>query len=294
MKNRNLIISARQSNLLAYLESRGHTFIREGQHYRSNEHSSLIITPPNAFYWNSKNDGGNSVDFLVRHLGYSFKDAVEALTSERLKQNCSSQQRTEKSNYKINNNHINRAFAYLSKQRNISNDIITYLLENDYIDMLEQGVYQYPVIGFKVKDALRNTLGYEVQGTLDKVRFKGITADLEYGFGFNVIFGSPKKAIFFESAIDLLSFMQLIKIRKLKFNVNDCILISMSGLKVNIIKHMLEAFKINSKPFLAIDNDMAADKLKEDLNTKQIAYSELLVPSPYKDWNEFLKDEKSL
>ena len=291
--NKELIRRARQANLLEYLEMNGYTFKREGQRFRCKEHNSLIITPPNAFYWNSKGISGNSIDFLMKCQGYTFKSAIEALTDESIEQkNCLPQSSAEKDSYKINNSYINRCFAYLCKTRKLSNSTISYLTDKSYINMLSEGPYKYPVIGFKVLDEDRVASGYEVQGSFDKARFKGVTTDTKYGYGFNLIYGKPLKAIFFESPIDLLSFKELSASKIIDYDTKNTILISLAGLKVNILTTMLEAFNIELKPVLAIDNDVAAEQFKLSLIEKDIKFDIVSPPKQFKDWNEFLIDNK--
>jgi hypothetical protein len=44
------------------------------------DYSSLVFTD-NAYYWNSRQENGNAIDYLTRHMGFSFKDAVYSLLS---------------------------------------------------------------------------------------------------------------------------------------------------------------------------------------------------------------------
>lgn len=288
--NQSLIRQARQSDLKTFLETKGYEFIRNGKSYRCKEHSSLIITN-NMFFWNSKSLSGNAIDFLVNCLNYTFKDALEALTNTDLsiqKQKNFQKLPTSKSskNYSITKNNINRAYAYLSKKRLINNSIITQLVESNHLKMIESTKYKHTNIAFTIFDEFDNVLGYELQGTLDKVKFKGITEDTQYGYGFNLrTSNKPNRAFFFESAVDLISFYQLYKT-----HLEDSILISMAGLKINILKHTLEAFKIVSKPFICTDNDVASINFKKALTDSDISFKDVLIPNNQcKDWNEFLK-----
>ena len=98
-------------------------------------------------------------------------------------------------------------------------------------------------------------------------------------------------ALFFESAIDLMSFMDY-KLNQEKKSLDKCILISMSGLKVNIVKHMLKSFKGNMKVTVCVDNDKAGQMFKNELEKEQISYIDKTPDKKYKDWNEQLVDEK--
>lgn len=288
--NRDLILKARQANLLAYLESNGYTFKREGKHYRCVEHTSLIVTPPNAFCWNSKGINGNSIDFLIKGLGRTFKEAVEELTNIDLEQQKSQPQTEPADGYIVNNSFLKRAYGYLIRNRGIQYNIVSDLVKKGYINMIDKGPYDYPIIGFKVLNEHKEPIGYELHGTFDKAPFKGLTTDTKYGYGFNIAIANPNKAFFFESAVDLISFYQLCRTKKLDIDINDSILVSLAGLKESTLKHMLKAFKINSKPFVCVDNDNAGLEFKKLLESQQIAFKEMLPPTNYKDWNQILQE----
>ena len=286
-----LTLKARQANLVDYLESRGYSFIRKGNRHRCVEHSSLVITNGNAFFWNSKQEHGNSVDFLIKYLNMDFKTAIKELTNTDLEHKKSPlQPQTVKSNYIVTKNYLNRAYGYLNKQRCIENTIISNLIKKGYMKMLTGPKYKYPVIGFTILDKNKQVVGYELQGTFDKVRFKGLTEDSKYGYGFNFAIGEPEKAYFFESAIDLLSFYQLWKHGYISEDLNSSLLASMSGLKVSTLTNTLSAFKIDSVASVCIDNDIAAMNFKKTLTEQKISFKSIEVPNKkYKDWNDYLK-----
>ena len=79
MEKQDLILKARKSNLVDYLKGQGYTFKREGNRYRCIEHKSLVITNGNAYYWNSKQSHGNSIDFLMNHMNMNFNESLEEI-----------------------------------------------------------------------------------------------------------------------------------------------------------------------------------------------------------------------
>lgn len=307
--NKNLIEKARQTNLLNYLSCKGYNFRIEGNRYRCKEHSSLVISlnpytnTYSSYYWNSKDETGNSLDFIIKNLNMNFKTAVEELTNAEFNTTIEHKKSpleppTHKGQYIASKNHLNRAYAYLNKRRLLSTTIITNLIDKGYLKMITGPQYKYPLIGFTIKDINKKTLGYELQGTLDKVRFKGLTSDvINTDFGFNIIIGKPKNIIFFESTIDLLSYYQLAKDKTISEPFKDIILASMAGLKVNTILKMIQAFKIDSKPYISIDSDKAGIKFKKSLHTKNIAFQEINLPisnGDIKDYNDYLKYRHNL
>jgi len=94
-------------------------------------------------------------------------------------------------------------------------------------------------------------------------------------------------ALFFESAIDLISFIDL-KMNHEKKSLNRCILVSMSGLKLNIIEHTLKVFKGSLTVVLCVDNDSAGAEFKKKVENAGVKYVENLPNKQYKDWNEQL------
>lgn len=293
MISKDIIRRARQANLVAYLESKNYSFKQEGNRYRCKQHDSLIITNKNAYFWNSKNDSGNAIDFLVKHLNMGFKTAVTELTNTNLdREKLLTETKTVRSDYVVTKDYLNRAYGYLNKKRYIENTIITNLIEKGYLRMITGPSYKHPNIGFTILDENKQILGYELQGTLDKIRFKGVTSDIiATNFGFNIQIGTskPKKAFFFESAIDLLSFFQLCKNNVLNVPLNSSILVSMAGLKVNTLCNTLSTFKIDSKAcYVCVDSDKAGTNFKTALKNQNIKFREILVPK-CKDWNEYLQ-----
>jgi hypothetical protein len=82
--DRETIQQARQSNLPMYLLNKGEKLIQTGNRYRHADHESLVFTG-NAYYWNSKGEKGNAVDFLMSFYNMDFTTAVEELTGQQKK-----------------------------------------------------------------------------------------------------------------------------------------------------------------------------------------------------------------
>jgi hypothetical protein len=220
----------------------------------------------------------------------TFNEAVEALTSNVVTTyNESEHHPSSPTISDLNTNKdFKRAIAYLHKTRKIDYNVIKRLIETKH---LYQEAETNNII-FPMYDELNEYVGAEIQGTLSNVRFKGIKPNSKYCYGFNVRFPSSNDdhhfnyALFFEWAVDLLSFID-IKTRLEHKSLAHCILTSMSGLKMNIIKHTLEIFNIPNC-VLCVDNDNAADIFLDKLNTHDIHFIEQRPPRNNKDWNEYL------
>jgi hypothetical protein len=138
-------------------------------------------------------------------------------------------------------------------------------------------------------------VGAEVHGTLSDIRFKGVKQNSMPGYGFNVRVPDNHAqcfdyALFFESAIDLLSFID-IKLRHENKTLERCILTSMSGLKSNVIYNIHHVFSTPSKSLtcvLCTDNDNAAFNFRESVASTGIKYIDQRPIYPYKDFNDQL------
>jgi hypothetical protein len=279
MINRDLVREARQTDLVSFLESNNYyTFKRFGKSFRCNEHDSLVITD-NAYYWNSKSDSGNAIDFLTRHLDMDFKTALSSLLNT---QKSSLQTPTPAKNPDTfaPDKDIKRVYAFLNQKRFIDNAIITEFIKKGLIKVLlnAQG---YPNMAFPMKNESNDTVGYELHGLTDK-RFKGISCNNAYGYGFSMqtCDANPAAVYFFESAIDLMSYYELYK-------PSGALLVSCAGVKVNIVRDTLKRFINAPDAFIAFDNDVAGHNAFDELRIDNNALKRI-VPDEGKDWNDYL------
>ena len=278
------IKQARQTNLAEYLMSVGTPLKRNGHRHNHADHDSLVFTK-NAYYWNSRQEKGNAIDYLTKHMGYSFQDAVIALTgfSPTEKENCGSAKK-EFIGVELNAD-CRKAIAYLHKTRGINYSVIQWLINQR---LLMQQTKTNNII-FPMHDENGECVGAELQGTLSDRRFKGVAEGSKYGYGFNTRYPSPngyKYALFFESAVDLVSFID-IKRNHEKKPLTACILVSMAGLKINIIERVLRVFKGNLRPVLCVDRDNAGYEFINTVKGLKIDFK-TCMPNRKKDWNEEL------
>lgn len=285
---------ARQANLIDYLLSRNEPLTRNGHRYRHKDHDSLVFTK-NAYYWNSRQEHGNAIDYLTRHLNMTFNEAVEALTDTISYADESRPPPSTPTRADLNiKSDCKRAIAYLSKSRLIDYSVINTLLKSKHF---YQEADTNNII-FPIYDECGGYVGAELQGTLSDKRFKGIAAGSRYGYGFNVRYSPDNTfdyAIFFESAVDLLSFID-IKTNHEKKTLDHCILVSMCGLKSAVIKTMLTTFrprKDQIQTVLAVDNDIAAENFIADLTAQNIDHIDRRPDQSYKDYNDQLKALKA-
>lgn len=288
------IKDARQADLAEYLKSKGIPLEEDGRRYRHKEHTSLIFTK-NAYFWNSRQEHGNALDYVTKHMNMDFTQAVKELSQ--FNNNRSPVPAVEQS-FKLNDIELNpnmqRAVAYLNKSRSIDYNIIQDLIKNK---LLFQSKEKSNIV-FPIKNEKGETVGAELNGTLSEKRFKGIAENSEYGYGFNIRTSDIKDLkhyLFFESSIDLASYINLQQDKGNIERLKNCLFVSMGGLKPNIVHHMLQAFKSENKPnvCLCVDNDEAGRNFCE-LMVKELEHENVKVIKPKigKDWNEQLKASK--
>ncbi len=295
ISNKSIMI-ARKVNLEMYLKSKGIILkkVGNGSRYEHPEHDSLKFKD-NVYFWNSKSDKGNSLDYATKHLGMDFKTAVNDLCSfsGRVIEN----EEIEEKEFSINDTEITkdirRSIAYLNKTRGIDNKFIQLFINMQLISQTKEKNN----IAFLIKDENLETVGIELNTTLSNKRFKGLAENSKYGYGFNIRSGNePKSILYFESAIDLISFMQYIGYEKSLEKLNSTMFVSMAGLKENVIKHNQKMYN-NPSIFICIDNPEFEKKTKNGskasenfvnyLNEKDYQFKSLVSPN-CKDWNELI------
>ena len=279
---REQLLAARQANLAAYLLAHDVHLIPRGAsgNYTMAEHDSISITG-NKYQWFSRGESGNAVDFLRSYYGMGFREAVEALTSGEAKPIAPPPAAPERpfdfTQIELAPN-MERVIAYLTEQRGISRRLVDELIAT-------KRLYQEARTNnalFPIYDG-GAIVGAERNGTMPQKRFKGVKTGSKYGHGYNLTYGDETAhALFFESAIDLLSFIDLAHMRGK--GLENCRLTSLAGLKKNIFEHTMRQFP-EAQPFLCVDNDEAGANF-----IASIPGAKVRLPDPaYKDWNDQLR-----
>ena len=138
---------------------------------------------------------------------------------------------------------------------------------------------------FKYYDDQGKIIGAEKVGTSTEYKFKGIATGSAAGHGFEVVRGTGEKAFFFESAIDMLSYLQMHD-----KELTDCRLVSMMGVKPNIVLDTMLRHNISPENvFLCSDNDTAGNDFAQRLQEQYPDMKRVITPDTYKDWNDMLR-----
>ncbi|MBR1444167.1 MAG: hypothetical protein IJ583_11635, partial [Firmicutes bacterium] len=97
---------AKNTNIVDYLVSKGEILKAVGKdEYELSSHDSMRISSEKGFYWNSKNVGGNAIDFCMIYYGMDFKSAVTELLEFNGKGLENTQSKDSKTQEKIKEKH---------------------------------------------------------------------------------------------------------------------------------------------------------------------------------------------
>lgn len=281
-------------NLPQFLMSHGFDLKKVGKEYVWKEHDSLHIKdngPGERGQWFrfSENKGGDNIGLLREYMDMSFIDAVEALTGEHIDRTYTPShtyepkpvQQTARELSLAEADNCRRVFAYLCKTRGLDYDMLSALVKKGVISQEEKTGN----VLFKYFDTDGKVIGAEKVGTSTEHKFKGIATGSVGGHGFEVVRGTGEKAFFFESAIDMLSYLQMHS-----KELDNCGLVSMMGVKPSIVLDTMLRHNIAAENvFLCSDNDTAGNEFAQRLQEQYPDMKRIITPDTYKDWNDMLR-----
>ena len=337
---------ARSRDILDVANELQMELVRSGRDYRWKEHDSLVISPDkNLWKWFSRNTGGDAISLVETIKEVDFNQSVDFLNDGNFKEFQMVERPQEDFKYYLEK--YEQPFSdgrdYLRTQRGLSDETIDYFLEqgvlaqaNAKLDYFAEGNSVNstnaiePVIVFKSLSSSGEVVGASLQGIQENWEkwpkhgyAKVIMKNSDPMTGIHVDIGSPKRLIFTESPIDLMSYYELHK-----DSLQDVRLVSMDGLKESTIGRHLSQIQaeISGKPLrwtpeqmadglqvaidhhffedgknadlitLALDNDKAGRTFIQELEAKgAVINSDLpeLRPGQDKtDWNDVLKNQQ--
>ena len=337
---------ARSRDILDVANELQMELVRSGRDYRWKEHDSLVISPDkNLWKWFSRNTGGDSISLVETIKEVDFNQSVDFLNDGNFKEFQMVERPQEDFKYYLEK--YEQPFSdgrdYLRNQRGLSDETIDYFLgqgvlaqANAKLDYFAEGNSGNstnaiePVIVFKSLSSSGEVVGASLQGIQENWEkwpkhgyAKVIMKNSDPMTGIHVDIGSPKRLIFTESPIDLMSYYELHK-----DSLQDVRLVSMDGLKestigrhlsqikaemsgkaliwtpeqladglqVAIDHHFFEDGKNADLITLALDNDKAGRTFIQELEAKgAVINSDLpeLRPGQDKtDWNDVLKNRQ--
>ena len=328
---------AKRLSIISVAEQLGIELKRTGSHsYTWTEHDSFVIDArKNEFHWNSRTEFGDVIQLVQSIKGVSYKEAMHFLETGEFKQVNAEVQMAPKEPFHYNleryeNQDFSASRSYLKTQRGLSDDTINFFISQGSMAEAtrKKGDYFEPVIVFKYKDNTGFLAGASLQGIVEnrvhypeRGRLKQIMRNSDGQLGFSIDIGTPKRLVFAEAPIDLMSYYELHK-----DTLQDVRLVAMDGIKDGIIsRRFMELYaEINGKSYqvdqnagkaletvsrttnyfkdgqhqdmitLAVDNDAAGysfiTRLQEKGIPVQIAIPPIIQADQEKeDWNDFLK-----
>ena len=332
--------AAKNLSIISVAEQLGMELKRTGAYsYTWTEHDSFVIDArKNDFHWNSRSEFGDVIQLVQTIQGVTYKEAMHFLETGEFKKVDLAAQIDPKEPFRYSleryeHPDFKASRSYLRDQRGLSDDTINFFLSQRSMAEAtrKKGDYFEPVIVFKYKDNTGFLAGASLQGVVENRVYypergylKQIMRNSDGQLGFSVDIGKPKRLVFAEAPIDLMSYYELHK-----DTLQDVRLVAMDGVKDGIIsRRFMELYaEMNGKSYqidqntgkaletvvnttdyfkdgqhqdmitLAVDNDAAGQNFITRLQEKgipvQIAIPPILQPDQEKeDWNDFLKQGK--
>ena len=282
-------------NLPQFLMQNGFDLKRVGREYVWKDHDSMHIkdnAPGERGVWHrfSTDEGGDNIAFLRQYMNMSFVEAVEALNGEHYDRTYTPPQHTHTERQQkaqaqelvfSEADNAKRVFAYLCKTRGLDYELVKSLVQSGAVAQ-EQKTGN---VLFKFTDEHGKTVGAEKVGTSTEHKFKGVATGSAGGYGFEVCRGNGSNLLFFESSIDMLSYLQMHQ-----SELDDHRLVSMMGVKPQTVIDTMERYGISpDMVYLCSDNDRAGNEFAERLISEYPDMKRIVTPDTYKDWNDMLR-----
>ncbi|HEM3715631.1 TPA: toprim domain-containing protein [Streptococcus suis] len=333
----------KQLSILEVADSLGMSLQRTGSHtYAWEEHDSFTINVrDNYFNWFARSTGGDVIKMVqvvqeeLTGEKLSFKQAKHFLEEGSFDVvDVTAIPEKEPFSYYLEpyETKFIEARDYLKEMRGLSDETIDFFGDKGVLAQATKktGDYFEPVIVFKSLDRQNEIIGASLQGIkenhdlYERGRLKQIMRASDGMTGMHVDIGTPKRLVFAEAPIDLMSYYELHK-----DSLQDVRLVAMDGLKESTVsRHVAELLaetgaitadveqdkfptflgnmaevttffhdgKHDDLITLAVDNDDAGHTFIERLTAKGIGLTQDLPPraegQDKMDWNDYLKESK--
>lgn len=308
------IRAAREIGLLAYLQTyEPHELKRDGRHYRTVTHGSLVVRNDGRWYWNRGGFGGvSALDFLIKMRGMGFVEAVETLCGARSSPSFSmsaaknAQAAPEKPDFKLPpaNRCGTHAVSYL-QNRGISSSVISSCLAKgmffparySFVEMVDGKPF------WPSKEHVCTFVGFDDSGQPRAAFIRSIESDKRrdvsgsdkrYSFCYPAQRPGSKQVAVFEAPIDALSHATMQERDGWQWNGHR---LSLGGTSYVALVSFLERHPEINRVILHLDNDRAglvnARKIKALLDTdKRFSHIRVSVNPPHrgKDYNQDLQN----
>ena len=275
---------AKNRNILDVAQALGMNLEKRGGTYVWSEHDSLVIFPKkNNFKWFSQDIQGDPITLVQQVKNAEFKEALNFLNDPSLTSFDATKIKNEKKPFRyFLKEHQNKNLAkdFLVNVRGLHPKTVDFFMDKGVIAQstryhkVDQS--SEPVVIFKsFNPQTKDLIGATLQGIDEnwekypkKGRLKEILANSNGDFGVHVDVGTPKKLIFFESAIDMMSYYELKNLQ-----INDARLVAMNGLNQRVISNHLKDIlaptsTIEGEKYLELFNNQLTPQSKQQLKDK--------------------------
>ena len=203
---------------LSYLaECLGYSVIKRGKHQCTKEMDSLMIYDDKTYYRWSRQEGGDTVDFVMNFGGRSFSEAMEFIlekagaNKEKIISTCTVviEKKEEKKEFTLPEkckSSYKRMYAYLIQKRGLSTATINYFVENN---LLYESADKHNMV-FVGYDENRIARYAGMRSTLDinGYSFKGDVSGNDKNYAVNISNKNSDTINVFESVIDMMSYCE--------------------------------------------------------------------------------------
>lgn len=306
------------SNALEYARSQGYELVRQGTYYTMKEHDSMVFTPQGTWFWNSRGAQGTALEFQIYYEGKTLTEAVLTLAGEQERENNRPAERPRpapatapeapkeepaKGTFTLPAKSYNNKlmFSYLCVDRGLEKEVVQEMIRQK---RLYQSYYQPPAgkaiynAVFVYQDPSGKPVGAFQRGMMASEQpFKRdvFCSDKRWGWLLPGQ-GTVDRVAVFEGAIDAASDASLaaMKDRGTWQNIDR---LSLEGLSFQPLQNYLSTHPNVRSVTLMLDGDEAGRRAAGEIAQKLKAqgYSvEDRVPPFGKDWNEVLKDVRSM
>jgi len=289
--------AAKNTDLAAFLQSRGEQVKRSGSEYEWVGHH--ITLRGNQFYDQYAQRGGAAVDFVQEQYGLSYPDAVQLLLGsdavtapmmEYRQREHGRQPGSGRQPFELPpaNDNMRRVYAYLIKQRCIDRDVIYHFAHLGLI--YEDAQYHNAVFVGADKDG-QPRHAHKKSTSINDSSYRGNQTGSEAAFSFHHI-GKNDTVYTFEAPIDMLSFISLYPKGWQEYSYA-----TLCSVADHALFRLLEDNPHIRKVILCLDNDDAGRQATGRIAAKlaERGYTDVSVILPrYKDFNEDLKAENGM
>lgn len=302
---------AKATDLTLVAGQLGYTVVRKGTYHSLKEIDSMRIYNCCSWYRWSQNKGGSQIDFLQEFAGFGFKEAViwllefsgyhyqyhhfsSALNKEQYLRVQSSidvelQKKSVPFQLPEKAENFKRLYAYLMKTRGLSKQTVDYFVKKALI--YESQKHHNIVFLGNDKDGI--TRFASMRGTSDYLGtpFKGDVKGNDKNYGFHVLNSKSETLLVFESAIDLMSYVDF-------YHDYSTSKLALGMVNDRPLERFLEEHPQIKRIGFALDNDepgrKAVKELMEKYEAAGYAVKDIRPPEGSKDWNQYLTELKGL